>query len=46
MYIVSASFLALGLPAGDSFWTAPAEAWTAKRAFAGQPFAKDYYVDY
>lgn len=46
MYITSESFLALGLPANDSFWTAPAEDWTQKKAFAGQGFPKDYPVDY
>ena len=46
MYLASLSLLALGLPASDSYWTAPAHPWTSKRAFAGAPFAKDYYVDY
>lgn len=46
MYIASTGLLALGLPAGDSFWTSPAQDWTQKKAFAGQPFKKDYPVDY
>lgn len=46
MYITAESFLPLGLPATDSFWTAPAEDWTTKRAFGGKPFARDYAVDY
>ncbi|PTT92050.1 hypothetical protein DBR42_02745 [Pelomonas sp. HMWF004] len=46
MYITAASFLALGLPATDSFWTAPAQDWTQKKAFSGQKFPKDYAVDY
>ncbi|MDV6332302.1 DUF2264 domain-containing protein [Asticcacaulis sp. 201] len=46
MYIVSESFLALGLPANDSYWTTPALPWTAKKAFANETFKKDYYVDY
>jgi hypothetical protein len=46
MYIASEGLLALGLPATDSFWTAPAQDWTQKRAFAGQRFAKDYAVGY
>lgn len=46
MYITSTSFLALGLPEDDSYWTAPAEDWTQKKAFAGAPFPKDYPVDY
>jgi hypothetical protein len=46
MYITSESLIALGLPASDSYWTAPAQPWTSKKAFSGQPFPKDYYVDY
>jgi hypothetical protein len=46
MYITTEGFLALGLPASDSFWTAPAQAWTQKLAFAGQAFPKDYAVDF
>ena len=46
MYITSASFLPLGLPATDSYWTAAAQDWTQKKAFAGARFSKDYHVDY
>ena len=46
MYIATASLLALGLPPGDSYWTAPAQEWTQKKAFAGRPFRKDYAVNY
>jgi hypothetical protein len=46
MYIASESFLALGLPAGDPYWTSPAQDWTQKKAFAGQKFPKDYPVNY
>lgn len=46
MYIASESFLALGLPADDSYWTAPALDWTQKKAFSTQQFPKDYAVDY
>ncbi len=46
MYITAAGFLALGLPASDSYWTAPAEEWTQRKAFAGKPFLKDYAVEY
>jgi hypothetical protein len=46
MYITSASFLPLGLPATDSYWTAPTQDWTQKKAFAGAKFPKDYHVDY
>lgn len=46
MYLTSECFLALGLPATDSFWTAPAADWTAKKAFANDKFPKDYAVNY
>jgi len=46
MYIASAGLLALGLPATDSYWTAPAQDWTQKKAFAGVRFPKDYPVNY
>jgi hypothetical protein len=46
MYIASESFLPLGLPENDSYWTAPAQDWTQKKAFAGVKFPKDYPVTY
>lgn len=46
MYVTTEGFLALGLPASDSYWTTPSQPWTQKLAFAGQPFQKDYAVDY
>ncbi|MFN3302582.1 MAG: DUF2264 domain-containing protein [Roseateles sp.] len=46
MYIAAAGLLALGLPAGDSYWTAPAQHWTQKKAFSSQRFPKDYPVSY
>jgi hypothetical protein len=46
MYLVAESLIALGLPAGDSYWTSAALAWTSKKAFSGQEFPKDYYVEY
>lgn len=46
MYIAAESLIALGLPATDSYWTAPAMSWTTRKAFGGEPFPKDYYVDY
>ncbi|MBY0239589.1 MAG: DUF2264 domain-containing protein [Burkholderiaceae bacterium] len=46
MYIASAGLLALGLPESDPYWTAPAQDWTQKKAFAGHRFAKDYPVNY
>jgi hypothetical protein len=46
MYITSLGFLPLGLPAGHSFWTDPFTEWTSRKAWSGQPFQKDYAVDY
>ncbi|MEO6276213.1 DUF2264 domain-containing protein [Roseateles sp.] len=46
MYIASAGLLALGLPAGDSYWTSPAQDWTQKKAFSSSRFPKDYPVNY
>lgn len=44
MYLTSVSFLSLGLPPNDSFWTAPSENWTARKAFANKPFKKDSWL--
>lgn len=46
MYIAATSLLALGLPETDSYWTAPAQDWTQKKAFASERFPKDYPVSY
>jgi hypothetical protein len=46
MYIASETFIALGLPALDTYWTAPAQDWTQKKAFSGNKFPKDYAVSY
>jgi hypothetical protein len=41
LYLCSVALLPLGLPASDPFWSAPAEPWTAKRAWSGQDFPID-----
>lgn len=46
MYLASVVFLPLGLPENHPFWTHTAEDWTSKKAWNGQPFKKDYAVDY
>lgn len=46
LYMATLSFLPLGLPASDEFWSAPAADWTAKKAWAAKPFPKDYHVEY
>ncbi|MCU7552529.1 DUF2264 domain-containing protein [Chitinophagaceae bacterium LB-8] len=46
LYMATLGFLPLGLPADNKFWTDPATDWTSKKAWNGQPFKKDYHVDY
>lgn len=46
LYEASLSFVALGLPANDEFWTSKPERWTAQKAFSGEQFPRDYYVTY
>ncbi len=46
LYMATLSFLPLGLPEQDEFWSAPAMDWTAKSAWSGNHFAKDYHVEY
>jgi hypothetical protein len=46
MYLTSAAFLPLGLPANHAFWADPDADWTQKKAWTGQEFPKDYAVDY
>lgn len=46
LYLCTTGFLALGLPADDRFWKDDAADWTAKKAWSGQAFPKNGYVDY
>jgi len=41
LYLCTAAFLPLGLPAADPFWASPAQPWTSKRAWSGEPFPID-----
>ena len=41
LYLCTAAFLPLGLPASDPFWSSPSAPWTAQRAWSGQPFPID-----
>jgi hypothetical protein len=41
LYLAATAFLPLGLRADDAFWTGPGLAWTARRAWSGQPFPID-----
>lgn len=44
LYMASLAFLPLGLPADHPFWTSPAEDWTSKKAWEGNPFPKDHAI--
>jgi hypothetical protein len=46
MYLTSLAFLPLGLGADQAFWSNPYTSWTQKKAWSGEPFEKDYAVDY
>ncbi|ATL49890.1 hypothetical protein COR50_14855 [Chitinophaga caeni] len=46
LYMATLSFLPLGLPADNEFWTSPAEKWTSVKAWSSEPFKKDYHVEY
>lgn len=43
LYMTSLSFLPLGLPASDAFWTDAPQDWTSKKAWSGKPFPKDHH---
>lgn len=42
LYLCSAAFLPLGLPATDPFWTGPATEWTARKVWGGQDVRADH----
>ncbi len=42
LYLCSAAWLPLGLPATDPFWTEESRPWTAKKAWSGQEIAPDH----
>jgi hypothetical protein len=44
LYLCTAVFLPLGLPADDSFWTSPARDWTAKKAWNGEDVGADHAI--
>jgi hypothetical protein len=44
LYLCTAAFLPLGLPATDPFWSAPYRDWTAKKAWAGQDVGADHAI--
>ncbi len=44
LYLCTAAFLPLGLPATHVFWTAPARDWTSKKAWNGQDVGADHAI--
>ena len=42
LYLCSTAFLPLGLPPTDTFWTSPAQDWTAKQIWSGQNVKTDH----
>ena len=42
LYLCSAAWLPLGLAPSDEFWSAPAEPWTAKKAWSGVNIKNDH----
>lgn len=46
LYMATLSFLPLGLPADNPFWTDKAADWTTKKAWKGETLRKDYKVTY
>ncbi|HEY9125744.1 MAG TPA: DUF2264 domain-containing protein [Acidobacteriaceae bacterium] len=45
LYLCTAAFLPLGLPATHSFWTGPETPWTAKRIWQGENLLADHAID-
>ncbi len=44
LYLCSAAWLPLGLPASDSFWSAPAEQWTQQKVWSGADIENDHAI--
>jgi hypothetical protein len=42
LYLCTAAFLPLGLPASDPFWTSDAMEWTGRRLWSGQQAPRDF----
>jgi hypothetical protein len=45
LYLCMTVFLPLGLPETDTFWSAPAEPWTAVKVWNGQDMSGDHALD-
>jgi len=45
LYLCTAAFLPLGLPAEDRFWTGPAAPWTSVKVWGGADLPADHAID-
>ena len=45
LYLCSAMWLPLGLPASDAFWAGAAKPWTSKKAWSGENIQADHALD-
>jgi hypothetical protein len=45
LYLCTAAFLPLGLPADHAFWTGPETPWTAKRIWQGENLPTDHAIE-
>ena len=45
LYLCTAAFLPLGLPATNPFWANPAKPWTAQKLWQGQNLPADHAID-
>ena len=44
LYLCSGVFIALGLPATDSFWSRPAADWTSRKGWSGEDLDVDHAI--
>lgn len=45
LYLCSAVWLPLGLPATDPFWVGDAKPWTAKKVWSGEEVKSNHAID-
>ncbi|HEX9201982.1 MAG TPA: DUF2264 domain-containing protein [Acidobacteriaceae bacterium] len=45
LYLCTAAFLPLGLPAGDRFWSGPAAPWSSVKVWSGADFKVDHALE-
>lgn len=43
-YLCAAAWLPLGLPATDSFWSAPSQPWTSRKVWSGESVKADHAI--